>query len=90
MPTLTYQSRRSELLEYFDRTAADAWRRLTSDAPVSRIRATVPDVKLIAVLREPIARAQSHHRMVVHRGRESRSFEEAARAFIASMQNSMC
>jgi magnesium-protoporphyrin O-methyltransferase len=41
MPTLTYQSRRGELLEYFDRTAADAWRRLTSDAPVNRIRATV-------------------------------------------------
>jgi magnesium-protoporphyrin O-methyltransferase len=41
MPTLTYQSRRGELLEYFDRTAADAWRRLTSDVPVNRIRATV-------------------------------------------------
>jgi magnesium-protoporphyrin O-methyltransferase len=41
MPTLTYQSRRHELLEYFDRTAVDAWQRLTSDAPVNRIRATV-------------------------------------------------
>jgi magnesium-protoporphyrin O-methyltransferase len=41
MPTITYQSRRGELLEYFDRTAVDAWRRLTSDAPVNRIRATV-------------------------------------------------
>ncbi len=41
MPTLTYQSRRGELLEYFDRTAVEAWRRLTSDAPVNRIRATV-------------------------------------------------
>jgi Sulfotransferase domain len=47
-----------------------------------RIRATAPDVKLIAVLREPIARAQSHHRMVVHRGREPRSFEEAAHALL--------
>ena len=36
-----YQTRRGELLEYFDRTAAEAWSRLTSDAPVSRIRATV-------------------------------------------------
>jgi len=26
---------------YFDRTAVDAWARLTSDAPVSRVRATV-------------------------------------------------
>ena len=37
----TYLSRRGELEQYFDRTAADAWRRLTSDAPVSGIRATV-------------------------------------------------
>jgi magnesium-protoporphyrin O-methyltransferase len=37
----TYHSRRGELLEYFDRTAVEAWKRLTSDAPVSRIRATV-------------------------------------------------
>ena len=33
--------RRAELEEYFDRTAVDAWARITSDAPVSRIRATV-------------------------------------------------
>jgi magnesium-protoporphyrin O-methyltransferase len=37
----TYYERRSELRHYFDRTAADAWARLTSTAPVSRIRATV-------------------------------------------------
>lgn len=37
----TYQERRGEVETYFDRTAADAWSRLTSDAPVSRIRATV-------------------------------------------------
>ncbi len=36
-----YEKRRSELLTYFDRTAVDAWARLTSDAPVGRIRATV-------------------------------------------------
>jgi magnesium-protoporphyrin O-methyltransferase len=41
MPTLTYQERRGQLLTYFDRTAAEAWTRLTSDAPVGRIRATV-------------------------------------------------
>jgi magnesium-protoporphyrin O-methyltransferase len=41
MTTLTYQRTRGELEEYFDRTAAEAWSRLTSDAPVSRIRATV-------------------------------------------------
>lgn len=37
----TYQQRRSEIGAYFDRTAAEAWKRLTSDAPVGRIRATV-------------------------------------------------
>lgn len=41
MPTATYENRRGEIEEYFDRTAADAWKRLTSDAPVSGIRATV-------------------------------------------------
>lgn len=37
----TYLTRRGELETYFDRTAVDAWKRLTSDAPVSGIRATV-------------------------------------------------
>jgi magnesium-protoporphyrin O-methyltransferase len=41
MPTATYQERRGELETYFDRTAVEAWKRLTSDAPVGRIRATV-------------------------------------------------
>jgi magnesium-protoporphyrin O-methyltransferase len=39
--TTTYKTRRSELETYFDRTAVEAWARLTTDAPVSRIRATV-------------------------------------------------
>src|SRR6476619_3072492 len=37
----SYSQRRSEIETYFDRTAAEAWGRLTSDAPVSGIRATV-------------------------------------------------
>ncbi len=37
----TYQARRGEIEAYFDRTAAKTWERLTSDAPVSGIRATV-------------------------------------------------
>jgi magnesium-protoporphyrin O-methyltransferase len=41
MADVTYQQRRGELETYFDRTAAEAWERLTSTAPVSRIRATV-------------------------------------------------
>lgn len=41
MATLSYQERRGQLETYFDRTAVEAWSRLTSDAPVGRIRATV-------------------------------------------------
>ena len=37
----TYAHRRGEIETYFDRTAAATWQRLTSDAPVSGIRATV-------------------------------------------------
>ncbi len=37
----SYEARRRELQEYFDRTAVDAWARLTSTEPVSGIRATV-------------------------------------------------
>lgn len=40
-PTAAYEERRGRLETYFDRTALDAWTQLTSDAPVSRIRATV-------------------------------------------------
>ncbi|MDP2251077.1 MAG: magnesium protoporphyrin IX methyltransferase [Hydrogenophaga sp.] len=36
-----YIERRSEIENYFDRTAANAWERLTSTAPVGRIRASV-------------------------------------------------
>ncbi|QAU44379.1 magnesium protoporphyrin IX methyltransferase [Bradyrhizobium guangzhouense] len=41
MTTARYLERRGELETYFDRTAVAAWSRLTSDAPVGRIRATV-------------------------------------------------
>ncbi len=41
MPTASYLQRRGQIETYFDRTAADAWSRLTSDAPVGRIPATV-------------------------------------------------
>ena len=37
----SYDRYRARLTTYFDRTARDAWTQLTSDAPVSRIRATV-------------------------------------------------
>jgi magnesium-protoporphyrin O-methyltransferase len=41
MTSATYASYRRRLETYFDRTAARAWEQLTSDAPVSGIRATV-------------------------------------------------
>lgn len=37
----TYVERRGQIETYFDRTAVQAWERLTSTAPVGRIRATV-------------------------------------------------
>ena len=41
MSVANYEQRRAEIEHYFDRTAADTWATLTSDAPVSRIRQTV-------------------------------------------------
>ncbi len=38
---MTYEATRDRLEHYFDRTASDTWARLTSDAPVSRVRRTV-------------------------------------------------
>ncbi|HMJ97270.1 MAG TPA: sulfotransferase [Thermoleophilaceae bacterium] len=53
----------------------------TPGAPVpviaERIRETAPSVKLIALLRDPVARAFSAHRMMSRRGADSRSFDEA-------------
>lgn len=42
-----------------------------------RIAETLPQVKLIALLREPVARAYSHYQLNVRRKREELSFEEA-------------
>ncbi|MDY8108495.1 magnesium protoporphyrin IX methyltransferase [Fulvimarina sp. 2208YS6-2-32] len=39
--SVTYETRRSEIETYFDRTAAETWKKLTSTAPVGRVRATV-------------------------------------------------
>ncbi|MEL6665054.1 MAG: magnesium protoporphyrin IX methyltransferase [Pseudomonadota bacterium] len=41
MSATNYLRRRNEIEEYFDRTAADAWARLTSDEPLTGVRATV-------------------------------------------------
>ena len=41
MNSISYQQRRGQIEHYFDRTAVKAWEQLTSNAPVSGIRATV-------------------------------------------------
>jgi len=41
MPSQTYLARRGQLETYFDRSAAAAWIRMTSDAPLNFIRGTV-------------------------------------------------
>lgn len=41
MADISYLQRRSQIETYFDRTAVQAWEKLTSDAPVGRIRASV-------------------------------------------------
>ncbi len=42
-----------------------------------RIHARLPDVRLVAILRDPVARAASHHRMMRLRGEDTRTFERA-------------
>jgi hypothetical protein len=42
-----------------------------------RIRARLPEVRLVAVLRDPVERARSHHRMATMERLETRSFTEA-------------
>lgn len=49
-----------------------------------RIHAAFPDVRLIALLRNPIDRAHSHHRMTVMRGHEARGFEDCIEALQAA------
>ncbi len=41
MTPRSYTERRGQIETYFDRTAVQAWARLTSDAPVGRVRASV-------------------------------------------------
>jgi hypothetical protein len=65
-----------------DRSAA------ASDSPEttipSRIREAYPGAKLIAILRDPVDRARSHHRMSAMRGLEQRPFDVAIDELLAS------
>ena len=46
----------------------------------ARIHAEFPEIKLIAILRNPVDRAYSHYRMAVRRGTETRPFREVIEA----------
>lgn len=46
----------------------------------ARIRAVMPEVKLVAMLRNPVDRAYSHYRMAVRTQAEKRSFDDAVMA----------
>lgn len=50
---------------------------LARPSAMRRIVTTLPDVKLIASLRDPVARAFSHHGLLSTRGVDKRSFAEA-------------
>ena len=69
--------------EFFSHAPDDAlWGTVTpqymADPRVPRrMFQTMPEVKLIALLRNPVGRAVSHHKMTVRRGTESRTFEQA-------------
>ena len=41
MDTQSYRQRRAEIAHYFDHTAAEAWKKLTSNSPLGHIRSTV-------------------------------------------------
>jgi hypothetical protein len=47
-----------------------------------RIHAAYPNVKLIAILRDPVARARSHHRMSTMRSFEHRPFDQAIKELL--------
>jgi hypothetical protein len=53
----------------------------TSPSPqtaIERLRSTIPDARLVCVLREPSTRLRSHYAHEVRRGREQRPFDAAA------------
>ena len=46
----------------------------------ARVKQTLPDVRLIALLRNPVDRAYSQHQLAVRHGRDELSFEQAVEA----------
>jgi hypothetical protein len=69
-------------------TATTQYMHGTKDATVetiaARMKATIPDVKLVAMLRDPIERAFSQYRHMVRKGYDARSFDEVVRGHLRS------
>jgi hypothetical protein len=53
---------------------------LSHPAVPGRVKALLPDVRLVAILRDPVDRAHSHYQLSVRAGLETLSFEEALEA----------
>lgn len=60
---------------------------LARDSAMQRIAKILPAVRLVASLRNPIQRTQSHHGLLSARGRETRNFEEALDAEEVALAN---
>jgi hypothetical protein len=61
--------------------AGEATPRYMASAPaIERLGATLPEARLLAILRDPVERAYSHYWMERARGRDDRSFEAAIAA----------
>ena len=52
-----------------------------SETP-KRLRETIPDAKLIAILRNPVDRAFSHHQHLVRAGRETRDYDSCIQRLV--------
>ena len=53
---------------------------LSHPAVPARVAAMLPDVRLIAILRDPVERAYSHYQLAARNGRELLGFEQALEA----------
>jgi len=53
---------------------------LSNPAVPARVAAMLPDVRLVAILRDPVERAYSHYQLARRNGREPLTFEEALAA----------
>jgi hypothetical protein len=55
---------------------------MTSSAITDRVAVTVPETRIVAILRDPIDRAVSHYKMAMRRKQESRSIDDAFGAML--------